>query len=149
MKRTFAYQRACHRGVGILLGLSCVLAAYAAPGQLVIQADAVLEETAFLEIEIAGETAGTQFDQLDVAGDLSLDGELRIVLSNNYFPDPQDTFVVVSAQTLSGTFTNEQAGRVELADGSGSMMITYGATTVTLSDFVSLTLLFRNGFENE
>ncbi len=149
MNQIFADWRSLPLGLGLLLGISLVLTSHAAPGRLTVQANATLEETAFLEIEIAGETPGTEFDQLEVTGALSLDGELRIVLSNNFFPDPQDSFVVISAQTLSGTFANEQAGRVELADGSGSMMITYDATSVTLSDFVSFTLLFRDGFESE
>ncbi len=132
-----------------LLALLPLMTAGAAPGLLTIQADAVLEETAFLEIEVLGATPGTQFDQLQVDGELSIDGELRIVLQDNYFPDSQDTFVVVSAQSISGTFSNETQGRITLVGDSGSMRITYDATTVTLSDFVSLTLLFRNGFENE
>ncbi|MDJ0657831.1 MAG: hypothetical protein QNJ40_26970 [Xanthomonadales bacterium] len=133
----------------LLMGVFLAVTVNAAPGVLTIQTDAVLQETAFLEIELAGTTPGTEFDQLNVEGDLSVDGELRIVLSDNYFPDPQDIFVVISAQTLSGTFTNEEMGRVPLADGSGSMRITYDSTSVTLSDFVSLALLFRDGFENE
>ena len=75
-----------------LLALLPLMTAGAAPGVLTIQADAVLEETAFLEIEIVGSTPGTQFDQLQVEGELFIDGELRIVLQDNYFPDSQDAF---------------------------------------------------------
>lgn len=137
------------RPIVLLMGITLSLTANAAPGILAIQADAVLEQTALLEIELAGDTPGTQFDQLAVTGSVSLAGELRIVLAASYFPTPQDSFVVVTAGSLSGTFSNDQGGRVPLADGSGSMRIVYDATSVTLSDFVSLTLLFRDGFENE
>lgn len=121
----------------------------AAPGLMTVEASVEFASTAFLEIELAGLNPGNQFDRLEVAGDLVLDGELRLELLGNFFPEPENAFVVISAESISGTFSNEQQGRITLADGSGTMSISYQPTTVTLSDFVSLTLLFRDGFENE
>lgn len=140
------------RSLGALLTLGLAIAgsqANAAPGLLTVQAGVEFASTAFLEIELAGLAPGSQFDRLEVGGDLVINGELRLALLGSFFPEPEDSFVVISAPAISGTFTNEAQGRVTLADGSGTMSVTYQPTTVTLSDFVSLTLLFRDGFENE
>ncbi|MEM7706297.1 MAG: hypothetical protein AAF358_12130 [Pseudomonadota bacterium] len=114
---------------------------------LTIESDVTLSQSAFLEIKLNG-SAPAQFDQLVVQGPLSLGGELRVQLLADFVPNPSDTFEIVEAESLSGTFSNDVNGRIVLADGGRSMQISYSATGVTLSDFLDPNFLFGNGFED-
>jgi fibronectin-binding autotransporter adhesin len=67
-----------------------------------------------LATEIAGTTAGTQFDQLLVTGSATLDGTLAIQNQSGFTPALTDTFEVVSAGSLSGEFA--QLTGAQLAD---------------------------------
>lgn len=57
-----------------------------------------------LAIEIGGLTPGSQFDQLNVTGSVSVDGALNLSLINAYMPNIGDTFTIVTADSFSGTF---------------------------------------------
>jgi len=59
-----------------------------------------------LNIQLGGTTVGSQYDKLNVAGQLSLDGELNVSLINNFHPKTGDTFDVLDWHSLSGTFTD-------------------------------------------
>ena len=65
-----------------------------------------LDSTARLNIQLGGTTVGSQYDKLNVAGQLSLDGELNVSLINNFHPKTGDTFDVLDWHSLSGTFTD-------------------------------------------
>ncbi len=129
-----------------LAGLVFISSA-ADPQTLTVQSNIELRETAYLEIDLGGTAAGQTHDQLRVEGDLTLAGELRIQLADNYRPQPSDEFRVVTAHTLTGRFSNDVNGRVSLADGSRSMRVIYDTNGVTLNDFVDPDALFENGFE--
>ena len=55
------------------------VAAGASPGTLTINGDYTQGPGGTLQEEIAGTTPGTQFDQLVVTGDVTLDGTLAIL----------------------------------------------------------------------
>jgi hypothetical protein len=63
---------------------------------------------------------------LDVLGPASLDGTLDVSLANGFIPSPDDTFYVIEAGSLSGTFAN-----VVLPD-STDYSIAYTPTGVTI-----------------
>ncbi len=85
----------------------------ASPGILTIAADANPSfrgnyqqgANGTLEIEIGGETPGTQSDQLVVAGTATLDGTLRVALIDGFVPASGQSFVVLTAGTRTGEFT--------------------------------------------
>jgi T5SS/PEP-CTERM-associated repeat protein/autotransporter-associated beta strand protein len=65
----------------------------------------VLGSDAALQIEISGITAGGQYDQIDVAGELTLGGALAISLINGFNPTVGNSFDVLDWGSLSGTFS--------------------------------------------
>ena len=58
-----------------------------------------------LTIELGG-TGGSQFDQLQVTGTATLTGTLRVLLISSFTPNVGDQFVILTAGTVSGTFSN-------------------------------------------
>ena len=75
----------------------------ASPGTLSVDS-LTLEPDAILAIEIGGTTPGTQYDQVDVSGQLALDGKLQISLLGGYTPHVGDTFHILQSGSLSGSF---------------------------------------------
>ncbi len=57
-----------------------------------------------LLIEIAGKTAGTQYDQVRASGLAQLDGTLKVELLNGYVPQVGDTFDIMTYGTVEGKF---------------------------------------------
>jgi hypothetical protein len=86
---------------------------------------------ASLNTAIDGTTAQTNYNQLNVVGDLSLTGK-SLNLSGAYTPVSGDIFTIVNASNLTGTFTG-------LADGSTmtfktrTLIVNYTPTAVTLT----------------
>ncbi len=58
-----------------------------------------------LAIEIGGTTAGTGYDRLAVTGAVSAAGTLNVNLINAYTAPPSTTFDIVTATSVSGTFS--------------------------------------------
>ena len=75
----------------------------ASPGTLSVDS-LTLESDAILAIEIGGTTPGTLYDQVNVAGQLLLDGRLQISLVGGYIPHVGDTFHILQSGSLSGSF---------------------------------------------
>jgi T5SS/PEP-CTERM-associated repeat protein len=59
-----------------------------------------------LVMELAGATAGTQYDQLHVTGPLSLAGVLEVMLVNGFVPSAGQSFDILDWGSLAGTFTS-------------------------------------------
>ena len=72
-------------------------------GTMTFQQDQTFENGHTLEVEVNGTTPGTEHDQLVVNGTATLAGNLNA--SINYTPTNGDRIVVVSATTISGTFS--------------------------------------------
>ena len=82
-----------------------------------------------LNIAIAGTQVGTQYDQLAVTNGVSLNGTLNIRRLHGFVPAIGDTFTIVSASTVSGTFATVNGTRI---NSSEHFEVEYGTTAVTL-----------------
>jgi hypothetical protein len=60
--------------------------------------------SANLQIELGGKTLGAQYDHVDVNGQLSLGGTLKVSLINAFAPTVGNTFDILNWQETSGTF---------------------------------------------
>jgi hypothetical protein len=74
-------------------------------GRLTIRGDYTQSAAGALRLEIGGRNAGVDFDQLVVTGQASLGGTLAVALVNGFVPAHGDTFQVLTAGSLQGTFT--------------------------------------------
>ncbi|NLW05927.1 MAG: LEPR-XLL domain-containing protein, partial [Pseudomonadaceae bacterium] len=57
-----------------------------------------------ITIELAGLTAGSEYDQLNIANNLVFDGKLSIELLNGYQPKVGDEFTIMTYGSYSGAF---------------------------------------------
>jgi hypothetical protein len=62
--------------------------------------------TGTMNVSIGGTTVGTKFSQLQVSGAASLGGTLTAALVNGFTPTVGQTFTVVTASSVTGTFSN-------------------------------------------
>lgn len=100
------------------------------PGTMAFGGDVSFGPLSSLNIELVGNTPGTQYDRITVAQSASLDGELNVSLLNNYRPTIGTSFQIVTATGgLAGEFSD--ASLPELAGGA-SWSLEYGANSVTL-----------------
>ena len=84
------------------------------PGVIDITGDLTLDNTSILEIEISS----TDYDQINVDGDVYLDGLLDIILLDGFIPTQGDTFDFLTfTGELTGTFDNA-SGLFGFGDGS-------------------------------
>lgn len=74
------------------------------PAAVSIGGDVTFGSAARLVVELAGTIPGTQFDQLQVAGGLTLDGALDVALLGGFSPSAGQSFDVLDWSTLNGTF---------------------------------------------
>jgi hypothetical protein len=58
-----------------------------------------------LDIELGGNTPGSQYDQVRVNGALALDGTLAVSLLNGFSPTSGDSFDILNWGSLSGSFS--------------------------------------------
>jgi len=87
-----------------------------------------------LDIEIGS----TGHDLLSSNGPVNLDGILNATFLAGFIPGPSDSFTVIEASGISGAFSNADPGGGStgtLFTSEGTFLVTYGATTVSLSDF--------------
>jgi hypothetical protein len=68
------------------------------------QNDVQFGSGATLEIELGGATPGTQYDQMHVTGDMSLDGALAVSLISGFNPVAGNSFDILDWTARSGTF---------------------------------------------
>lgn len=76
------------------------------PGAMTYGGDVSFGPSASLQMEIGGTVAGTQYDRLVVAGDLTLGGTLDVTLINGFVPSAGATFTVWTAGSRNGAFTS-------------------------------------------
>jgi T5SS/PEP-CTERM-associated repeat protein len=74
------------------------------PGVASFGGDLTLAETANLLIELAGVTPGEQHDQLAVAGELSLAGDLTVQTISGFMPSLSNEFVIATYASHTGQF---------------------------------------------
>jgi hypothetical protein len=96
-------------GTGVVLGSVrnaglFLVGGSGAAGVLEITGDFLQTETGTLELDIGGLAAGTQHDQLRVAGAAALDGTLAIGLLDGFFASLGDGFRVLAFGSRTGDF---------------------------------------------
>ncbi len=99
------------------------------PNSLTIDGNVTLSGTAELEIGLGGLIAGSQHDQLIITGDFIADGDLNIVLLNGFTPSLGDTYHIVSAGSVTGTFDNLIGSGI---GGGFALGVIYNATDILL-----------------
>lgn len=85
---------------------------------------------AALDIDIGGTTAGTNFDQLTITGAASLNGTLNLDLINNFIPTTSETFEIIAAGSLAGTFSTVNG--IDFNNNMDHFVVVYNANNVTL-----------------
>ncbi|HEY3394101.1 MAG TPA: hypothetical protein VGK58_15415, partial [Lacipirellulaceae bacterium] len=75
------------------------------PAAVSFAGDVVLGPDSTLQIELGGTAAGTQYDQINVAGELTLGGTLEISLINGFTPSAGQSFDILNWGSLSGAFS--------------------------------------------
>ena len=74
-------------------------------GTLTINGNYTQGPAGTLAVEIGGTAPGTQYDQLIVTGNATLDGTLNVALISGYAPTVTETYMVIqSGGTVTGTF---------------------------------------------
>jgi hypothetical protein len=75
-----------------------------ATGRLTINGNFTQTSQGILNMEIAGLTAATQFDQLAISGTATLAGTLNVQLLNGFIPASGNSFAVLTFGSHSGSF---------------------------------------------
>lgn len=101
------------------------------PGALSINGAVTMGSNAVTKVEIAGSASGTQYDHLAFSGGpLNLSGTLQLSMYGcGFFPQPGDTFRVIDAPSVAGTFTNVTGANI---GGGLSFQVLYRTDGVTL-----------------
>ncbi|MBZ5600040.1 MAG: FG-GAP-like repeat-containing protein [Acidobacteriia bacterium] len=99
-------------------------------GLLAITGAYTQTSTGSLNISVGGLTAGTQFSQLNVAQSASVDGTLNLSLINGFVPNIGDTFKILNASSVSGTFATINSLCI---NSDEQFSVTYEATDVLLT----------------
>ena len=82
---------------------------------------------------------------LQVTGTATLDGTLVVSGLGDFVPEPGDTFTVVQAGAVSGTFDRVVNDGTTCGVG---FTVTYGSTWVTVTATEVFTALFCDSFES-
>jgi len=82
-----------------------------------------------VKIEIAGLIAGSEFDQINVASQISLDGVLDVAFIDGFVPTAGDTFEIITAANILGEF---EAINLPALAGDLLWFINQTATTLEL-----------------
>jgi len=73
----------------------------------------VPSSSGMLDIQLKGVTAGTEYDQLNVIGNATLNGLLKVSVANGFVPNPGDSFTIL---TTSGSVSSDFSD-LEIQDG--------------------------------
>jgi hypothetical protein len=98
-------------------------------GLLVITGSYTQLSTATISSFIGGTTVGTQYSQLQVDGTATLAGTLTVKLASGFTPTVGSTFTVLTAGTVTGTFSNSTIA----INSSEHFNVSYTSTGVVLT----------------
>jgi fibronectin-binding autotransporter adhesin len=85
--------------------------------------------TGTMNVSIGGTTVGTQFSQLQVSGTASLGGMLTAALVSGFTPTVGQTFTVLTASSVAGTFSNSTIA----INSAEHFAVSYTSTGVVLT----------------
>lgn len=77
----------------------------ASPGSGVVTGDLILLPESEMIVEFEGTKPGTEFDYLEVGGEVVLDGKLTLKLLDEYLPPGGEVFEIVTGNSVTGTFS--------------------------------------------
>jgi len=121
-------------GHGVINGdvtlLTSVMSPGNSPGRLTINGNYSQDSSSTFLAELAGLTVGTQYDQLAVSGNASLDGTLDLVLLNGFVVQLGDNFVLMTYSSESGQFATLDLPTLKWGEG---WQLSYNANDLTLS----------------
>jgi Tfp pilus assembly protein PilV len=103
-------------------------------GLLTITGSYAQLSSAKLNVSIGGTTVATQYSQLKINGTASLAGTLTAALINSFTPTVGQTFTILTAGTVTGTFSNSTIA----INSSEEFQISYTSNSVVLT-VVSIT----------
>jgi|GEM_PF-7129337 len=98
------------------------------PGRLTVVGNLSQNATGKLRIEIGGTAPGTEFDQVDVSGKATLDGDVEVVFLNGFTPAPGDAFPIFKAASRSGNFRSVIGSTLVALDNSDPINVKLVAT---------------------
>jgi fibronectin-binding autotransporter adhesin len=98
-------------------------------GLLAITGNYTQLSTATMNSFIGGTTVGTQYSQLQVSGTASLAGTLTVTLASGFTPTVGSTFTVLTASSVSGTFSDSEIA----INSSEHFNVSYTSTGVVLT----------------
>jgi hypothetical protein len=88
-----------------------------------------------MSFELGGLIPIETYDQVAVSGSLQLAGTLSLGLINNFLPEPEDSFTLVSFNSSSGSFINATNGsRVSFSNNLASFAVTQTANAIIVGD---------------
>src|SRR5690606_27381211 len=101
----------------------------ASAGTLTVGGGVTFDSGSFFDVELGGLTPGAQYDKLMVGGTASLGGTLNVSLLPGFTPEIGNTFTVLSAANVTGTFANVIGPNV----GGSPWQVAYNSNSVVLS----------------
>ena len=99
------------------------------PGIMAFAGDLSFGPAAGLDIELGGLVAGSEYDQVTVADTASLAGMLNVSLIDGFSPTAGDTFDIITASAVLGTFDVET---LPTLGGALQFLVDYQPTGVSL-----------------
>ncbi len=131
--QTLSFQGGELEGTGTITGnvnnTGATVGPGASAGALTITGNYTQSAGGALVVEIGGTTQGTQFDHLSVGGTAFLNGALQLSRINSFAPSSTDTFEILNAGSVSGSFSSVTGTD---AAGGNFFDIAYNPASVTL-----------------
>jgi RHS repeat-associated protein len=100
-----------------------------APGTLTVSGNYTQTAAGTLALKVGGATAGSQFDQVNIAGTATLNGTLNAALVNGFAPNVGASFNVLNFASSSGTFATFNSS---LIDGQPAFVTSSTPTSLNL-----------------
>ncbi len=130
-----------------------ILAPGTSIGGTTIFGDYLQQNSAAMEIQISHPAfvgSDPERDFVFVDGTASLDGNLQLVLTGDFMPAGDETFAILSANTLSGQLANVANGtRLTTSNGDGSFLVNYGPSSPFNPNQIVLSAFKAVGFPGD
>jgi len=111
------------------------LAPGTSPGIYTVTGDYTASSTAVHNFEVGG-TAASSYDQLNVSGNVFLNGTLNIILINGFLPSNANPDIPIITGTINGTFST--------VTKPAKYLVVYNGNSVALRYVSTLPVFFKN-----